>query len=264
MKPWQRVPRSGLRLGSTTEPTACGRWWSTCRMGARSPPACSTTRAVKRASCSTAGIPIWPGRIRPTTSRASTGRCEGRSSGGQEATGFQAGERRRHRRRHDRFDADPGRSRRHAAGAASRRFQKNLAAHAWLWKDHTSYAEAAEITQRAGRRSDGYLDQVRRLVQQRVVLVEDPALQASRPEGVCRRLLLGRTGRFHPGLHHRQPRSRHDAARHLRGRAQGDVSRAVGRAARQAVSRRASIPGWRRCATTTPTRPCVPIRRRAS
>ncbi len=36
-------------------------------------------------------------------------------------------------------------------------FEKNLAAHAWLWKDHTSYAEAAEITDRAGRAKEGYL-----------------------------------------------------------------------------------------------------------
>ncbi len=34
---------------------------------------------------------------------------------------------------------------------------QNLAAHAWLWKDHTSYAEAAEITEQAGRSSEGYL-----------------------------------------------------------------------------------------------------------
>ncbi len=37
------------------------------------------------------------------------------------------------------------------------RFRKNLAAHAWLWKDHTSHAEAEEITQRAARHKDGYL-----------------------------------------------------------------------------------------------------------
>ena len=29
-------------------------------------------------------------------------------------------------------------------------FKKNLAAHAWLWKDHTSHAEAAEITEGTG------------------------------------------------------------------------------------------------------------------
>ncbi len=37
------------------------------------------------------------------------------------------------------------------------KFKKELAAHAWLWKDHTSHAEAAEITDRAARSKDGYL-----------------------------------------------------------------------------------------------------------
>lgn len=37
------------------------------------------------------------------------------------------------------------------------KFQKNLAAHAWLWKDHTSAAEAAEITAKAARSKVGYL-----------------------------------------------------------------------------------------------------------
>ena len=36
-------------------------------------------------------------------------------------------------------------------------FKKNLAAHAWLWKDHTSHAEAAEITEKAAKHKDGYL-----------------------------------------------------------------------------------------------------------
>jgi len=36
-------------------------------------------------------------------------------------------------------------------------FKKNRAAHAWLWKDHTGHAEAAEITERASRGRDGYL-----------------------------------------------------------------------------------------------------------
>jgi L-ribulokinase len=37
-------------------------------------------------------------------------------------------------------------------------YRKNLAAQAWLWKDHTSYAEAAEITHHAEKSNTGYLD----------------------------------------------------------------------------------------------------------
>lgn len=37
------------------------------------------------------------------------------------------------------------------------KFKKNLAAHAWLWKDHTSHAEAAEITQKAQESGAPYL-----------------------------------------------------------------------------------------------------------
>jgi L-ribulokinase len=36
-------------------------------------------------------------------------------------------------------------------------FRKDLAAHAWLWKDHTGHAEAAEITDKAARSGEGYL-----------------------------------------------------------------------------------------------------------
>ncbi len=36
-------------------------------------------------------------------------------------------------------------------------FKKDLAAHAWLWKDHTGHGEAAEITEKARRGRTGYL-----------------------------------------------------------------------------------------------------------
>ncbi|MBN2473361.1 MAG: ribulokinase [Pirellulales bacterium] len=36
-------------------------------------------------------------------------------------------------------------------------FEKNLAAHAWLWKDHTGHAEAAEITAKAAGSRENYL-----------------------------------------------------------------------------------------------------------
>jgi L-ribulokinase len=41
--------------------------------------------------------------------------------------------------------------------AMTPRFRKNLAAHAWLWKDHTGHAEAAEITEKARRSRVHYL-----------------------------------------------------------------------------------------------------------
>ena len=36
-------------------------------------------------------------------------------------------------------------------------FKNELAAYAWLWKDHTSYAEAAEITEKAAKTKENYL-----------------------------------------------------------------------------------------------------------
>ncbi len=41
--------------------------------------------------------------------------------------------------------------------AMHKQFQNNLAAQAWLWKDHTSHAEAAEITEKARRSKTDYL-----------------------------------------------------------------------------------------------------------
>jgi L-ribulokinase len=41
--------------------------------------------------------------------------------------------------------------------ALKTRFKKELAAHAWLWKDHTAHAEAAEITRKANQYPTKYL-----------------------------------------------------------------------------------------------------------
>ncbi|KPK09515.1 MAG: ribulokinase [Gemmatimonas sp. SG8_28] len=41
--------------------------------------------------------------------------------------------------------------------ALHRAFRRDLAAYAWLWRDHTASAEAAEITQRASEHPDRYL-----------------------------------------------------------------------------------------------------------
>ncbi len=57
-------------------------------------------------------------------------------------------------------------------------------------------------------RASGIPGQVRRDLFLRVVLEQDPPLPAGRPEGLGRRLLLGRMRRLHPGRAHR-----HDATR---------------------------------------------------
>jgi L-ribulokinase len=41
--------------------------------------------------------------------------------------------------------------------ALHEKFRRDLAAHAWLWKDHTAHAEAAEITAKAAKHRDRYL-----------------------------------------------------------------------------------------------------------
>ncbi len=41
--------------------------------------------------------------------------------------------------------------------ALHREFRRELAAHAWLWRDHTAFAEAAEITAKAAKNPDRYL-----------------------------------------------------------------------------------------------------------
>ena len=76
------------------------------------------------------------------------------------------------------------------------KFQKNLAAHAWLWKDHTGHAEAAEITDTAEKRPIlSTSGQVRRHLLLGVVLVSKVlALSARgpRPRSSTRPIRLGR------------------------------------------------------------------------
>ena len=59
-------------------------------------------------------------------------------------------------------------------------FAENPAALAWLWKDHTGFAEAAEITALGLRDAPADYGQDRRRVFQRMVLQQDPPLPAHR------------------------------------------------------------------------------------
>ena len=67
--------------------------------------ASTTIPAARRASCSIRRIRTSPGRTRPTTSRASIAVGARGREGGEARPRLPAGERRRHRRRHDRLDA---------------------------------------------------------------------------------------------------------------------------------------------------------------
>ena len=78
------------------------------------------------------------------------------AAAGRTCKGFKPGPDRRHRRGHHRQHAA-------AAGregqplAFDQRFRQNPAAMAWLWKDHTGVAEAAEITELARKIRPQYL-----------------------------------------------------------------------------------------------------------
>ena len=60
--------------------------------------------------------------------------------------------------------------------ALGRRWRRNLAAQCWLWKDHTSWREAARITEAAARMRPEYIAKCGESVLVGVVLVEDLAL----------------------------------------------------------------------------------------
>ena len=125
-----------------------------------------------------------------------------------------------------------------------RRWQANLAAHAWLWKDHTAAGEAAAITAMARRARAGPARADRRHVFLRVVLVEDLALPERRARRVRRRGELGGAGRFRPvGARRRRPARATSCAASAR----PDTRRCTprrGAACRRRRSSRGSIRSW--------------------
>ncbi len=71
------------------------------------------------------------------------------------------------------------------------KWRKNLAAQCWLWKDHTSHREAAEITRMAALHRPAVHREVREHVLVGVVLVENLALPQGRAGCFQRRRELG-------------------------------------------------------------------------
>ena len=195
--------------------------------GRKSAPAFTTTPAARRASCSTRRIRTWPGKTRPTTSKGSIARSAAVQAAAKRRRGF--------RPEHvvgigvDTTGSTPhaGRSRRHAAGADAR-VSRNLAAQAWLWKDHTEHAEAAEITEQAARAGDGYLAKCGGAYSSEWYWSKILHCRRTAPKVFAAAYRWVELADFVPGLHHRQSRSRHAPARHLRGGPQGDVQRQWG------------------------------------
>ena len=70
--------------------------------------------------------------------------------------GFRPGESDRHRRRHDRIEPVAGR-RAQQPLAFDPQFEGDLSAQCWLWKDHTSWREAAKITETAAKIRPQYI-----------------------------------------------------------------------------------------------------------
>ena len=117
---------------------------------------CSTTRPGTRASCSTRRTPTSPARTRPTTSLGLEASVNGALAAAEKQPGF------------SRADViglgvDTTGSTPIPVDAKSRplaldpKWKGNLAAQAWLWKDHTGAEEAAAITRTAAEHAPQYL-----------------------------------------------------------------------------------------------------------
>ena len=96
--------------------------------------------------------------------------------------------------------------------ALQAQFEKNLAAHAWLWKDHTGHAEAAEITERAARSKDGYLAKCGGTYSSEWYWSKILHCRRTAPKVFDAAYAWVELADFIPALAHRQPGSRHAAA----------------------------------------------------
>ena len=123
---------------------------------------------------------------------------------------------RRHRRRHDRLDSPPRRPRRASPWPSTRNSGRTSTPMAWLWKDHTGYAEAAEITALAAAEHPEYLAKCGGTYSSEWFFSKILHCLRTDPKVAAAAYSLGRMRRLHPGRPHRRspirPRSSAAAA----------------------------------------------------
>ena len=119
-------------------------------------------------------------------------------------------------------------------------FADNLAAQAWLWKDHTSHAEAAEITANAKKSRDKYLSKCGGVYSSEWYWSKILHCKRTAPKVFAAAYSWVELADFVPAFvtGNLDPDTLPRGI--LRGRPQGNVQRVVGRAAQ----RRSSLPGW--------------------
>ena len=176
----------------------------------RSPRRSSTTPAARPASSSIRRTPTSPGRTRPTRSTGIEAAVPAAvAAAKKQVKGFRPEQRRRHRRRHDRLDAAAGRRPGHAAGRRQASSRRTSPPWPGCGRITPAIAEAAEITEAAGRAAPRVPGQVRRHLQQRVVLVARSCTAcASAPKVFEAAYAWVELADFDPGRAHRQRRSR--------------------------------------------------------
>ena len=203
----------------------------------------------------------WRGRIRPTTSQGLRESVTGALADAARDPGFA-------RDRVIGIGVDTTGSTPLPLDASARplaldpRFRDNLAAHAWLWKDHTGAEEAAAITAMAQGARAGIAGADRRHVLVGVVVVEDLAVPEGGARGVRRRRHAGSSSptSFRPCSPASTIRGRSSAAsapRATRRCISGIRDQGSGiRACRRRRFSRGSIRSSRSCATGCTTRRC--------
>ncbi len=138
--------------------------------------------------------------------------------------------------------------------AMQKEFRKNPNAMAWLWKDHTGYAEAAEITALAATEHPEYLAKCGGTYSSEWFFSKILHCLRTDPQVFDAAYSWVEHCRLDPGRPDRNDAARAHEEEPLRRRPQGHVQRRLGRLPGQGVSRQARSPSSGPCGTGSSTR----------